>query len=219
LSTGAIFGALLLGVIVWILVVRQLTAKSWESLGQAGDVGEIDIAPARLGLWMFMAVVASLFTLFMSAFSMRMHHGHDWTHVALPPVLWVNTLLLIFGSIALQGARYAVNKAQLRALTLLLAAAGLFTCAFLAGQLLAWQQLRASGQFISSGPTLAFFYLLTAVHGLHLLGGLWVWGKTLGRLVGGAELSAVRLSVELCAVYWHFLLLVWLIVFALLSSS
>jgi cytochrome c oxidase subunit III len=219
LSTGAIFALLAVGLIVWILVVRQLTAKSWESRGKAGDVGEIDVAPEKLGLWMFLAVVASLFILFMSAFSIRMHHGDDWTPIPVPPVLWVNTALLIFASIALQSARDAVKKTQLRALKFLLVAAGLFTFAFLAGQLAAWQQLRASGQFISSGPAIAFFYMLTAVHGLHLLGGLWVWGKTLGRLVRGAALSAVRLSVELCAVYWHFLLLVWLILFALLSSS
>jgi cytochrome c oxidase subunit 3 len=219
LSTGVIFGALLAGVIVWIYVARQLTAKSWESRGNVGDIGAIDIAPAKLGLWMFLAVVGSLFILFMTAFSMRMHHGDDWTHVAVPPVLWVNTVLLFFGSIALQGARDAVKKAQLRALKFRLVTAGLFTFAFLAGQLVAWQQLNASGQFINSGPAIAFFYLLTAVHGLHLLGGLWVWGKTLGRLVGGAEVIDVRLSVELCAVYWHFLLLVWLALFALLSSS
>ena len=219
MSAGVIFGALLAGVIVWIFVVRQLTAKSWEGRGIAGDVGEIDIAPAKLGLWMFLAVVGSLFTLFMTAYSMRMHHGDDWTHVAVPPVLWVNTVLLFFGSIALQGARDAVKKSRLRALKFRLVAAGLLTLAFLAGQLMAWQQLRASGPFISSGPAIAFFYLLTAVHGLHVLGGLWVWGKTLGSLVGGAEVIDVRLSVELCAVYWHFLLLVWLALFALLANS
>jgi cytochrome c oxidase subunit 3 len=219
LSTGTIFGLLLLGLIVWVMVARQLTAKSWQSRGVAGDIGEIDIAPAKLGLWMFLAVVGSLFTLFMTAFSMRMHHGDDWIHFAVPPVLWVNTVLLFFGSIALQGARNAVKKAQLRAVKFRLVAAGLLTFAFLAGQLVAWQQLRASGQLISSSPAIAFFYLLTAVHGLHLLGGLWVWGKTLGRLAGGAEVIDVRLSVELCAVYWHFLLLVWLVLFALLSSS
>ena len=219
MSAGLIFGALLAGVIVWTLVVRQLTAKSWDSRGKEGDVGEIDIAPAKLGLWMFLAVVASLFILFMSAFSMRMHHGDDWTRVAVQPVLWVNTVLLIFGSIAMQSARDAAKKTLLRALKFRLVAAGLFTFAFLAGQLVAWQQLNASGQFISSGPAISFFYLLTAVHGLHLLGGLWVWGKALGRLMGGAQLVAVRLCVELCTVYWHFLLLVWLVLFILISNS
>jgi cytochrome c oxidase subunit 3 len=216
LSTGAIFTALLAGLIVWILVVRQLTAKPWESRSEAGDVGAIGVAPAKLGLWMFLAVVTSLFTLFITAYGMRMHHGGDWTHFAVPQVLWVNTLMLILGSVALESARGAVKKGQLQSLKFRLVAAGLFTLAFLAGQLVAWQQLSASGQFINSSSAIAFFYLLTAVHGLHLLGGLLVWGKTMGRLAAGAELIDVRLSVELCAVYWHYLLLVWVILFGVL---
>ena len=73
---------------------------------------------------------------------------------------------------------------------------------------------------VASNPAVAFFYLLTAVHGLHLLGGLFVWGKTVTRMARpGAELIDVRSSVELCTVYWHFLLLVWLVLFAVLLST
>lgn len=225
MSTPFIFSALLAGVIVWILVVRRLTAKSWESRVhagevQAGDVGTIGFAPAKLGLVLFLAVVTSLFGLFISAYSMRMsHHGGDWVHITEPNVLWINTVMLILSSVALESARRAVKKGQERALKIALLAGGVFTFAFLGGQLAAWQQLSASGQFVTSGPAIAFFYVLTAVHGLHLLGGLLVWGKTLGRLAGGAELIDVRLSVELCAVYWHYLLLVWVVLFWLLLST
>jgi cytochrome c oxidase subunit 3 len=224
LSTTAVFLALLAGVIAWILVVRRLTAKSWEARTpaadvQAGDVGAIGLPPATLGLLMFLAIVTSLFGLFFSAYSMRMHHGHDWSHVAEPKVLWVNTVMLILASVALERARRAARKDRARDLKVGLFAAGVFTFAFLGGQLAAWQQLSASGQFMSSSPAIAFFYLLTAVHGLHLLGGLLVWGKTIGRLAGGAELIDVRLSVELCAIYWHFLLLVWVILFGMLLST
>ena len=230
MNTTAIFMALLAGVIVWILVVRRLTAKSWESRTQAGDVetgdvaagdiGAIGLAPAKIGLLIFLAVVTSLFGLFFSAYAMRMHmHHSDWNHVAEPGVLWVNTVMLVLASIALEVARNAGKKGRQRDLKVALFAAGVFTFAFLGGQLLAWQQLSASGQFVSSGPAIAFFYLLTAVHGLHLLGGLLVWGKTMGRLAAGAELIDVRLSVQLCAGYWHYLLLVWLVLFALLLST
>ena len=215
--------------IVWILVVRRLTAKPWESHSQvgeldagdirAGDVGAIGFAPAKVGLLIFLAVVTSLFGLFFAAYSMRMHHGSDWNPIALPSVLWLNTGMLILASVALEGARRAGDKGQARNLKIGLCAAGVFTFAFLGGQLAAWQQLSASGQFVSSGPAIAFFYVLTAVHGLHLLGGLLAWGKTMGRLTGGAELIDVRLSVQLCAVYWHFLLLVWLILFGVLLSA
>ena len=94
--------------------------------------------------------------------------------------------------------------------------AGSFAFVFLAGQLLAWQQLVDLGYFAATNPANGFFYLVTAVHGLHLLGGLVAWGRTAEKVWSGFAPAKVRLSVELCAVYWHFLLVVWLVLFALL---
>jgi cytochrome c oxidase subunit 3 len=90
----------------------------------------------------------------------------------------------------------------------------------LAGQLYAWRQLEEAGLLVPSNPAIAFFYLLTAVHGLHLFGGLFVWARTLMRMrPKRVEPIDVRLSIELCTVYWHYLLLVWLVLFALLLST
>lgn len=216
MSPVTITAALVAGIIVWVMVVRRLTARSWESGSEEGDVAALRMAPARLGLWIFLAVVTSLFCLFLTAYSMRSHHG-DWSHVMLPNVLWVNTALLVAGSVAMQFARHAIGSGLMQRLQVSLVAGGLFTMAFLAGQLVAWGQLRDSGHFVQGDPATAFFYLLTAVHGLHLLGGLWVWGRTMTRLVRGAELLDLRLSVELCTVYWHYLLLVWIALFAALT--
>ena len=94
---------------------------------------------------------------------------------------------------------------------------GLFALAFLAGQLLAWRQLDAAGYFLAANPANAFFYLLTGVHGLHLLGGLVALGMTAAKAWRGFEVDQVRLSVRLCAIYWHFLLAVWLVLFGLLT--
>jgi cytochrome c oxidase subunit 3 len=77
----------------------------------------------------------------------------------------------------------------------------------------------ASGYFLTANPAYSFFYLLTALHGLHLLGGLWVWGRTTAKVLRGVEVGKVRLSVELCTVYWHYLLLVWLVLFAVLLQT
>ena len=208
--------ALLVGIIVWVLVARRLTARSWESGSEESDVAAVRMAPARLGLWVFLAVITSLFSLFLSAYSMRSHHG-GWSHLTLPDVLWVNTVLLVLGSVSMQIARNAVTRGLAQRLKLGLVAGGLFTIGFLAGQLIAWGQLRESGHFAQGSPANAFFYLLTAVHGLHLLGGLWVWGRTMTRLLRGVELVELRLSVELCTVYWHYLLLVWIALFAALT--
>ena len=84
------------------------------------------------------------------------------------------------------------------------------------GQLVAWRQLGAAGYFLATNPANTFFYLLTALHGLHVFGGLVALGRTGERCGGGDD---VRLSVELCAIYWHFLLVVWLLLFGLLLAE
>jgi len=214
-SNTVIFTALASGVIVWFLVASRLTAKSWESQDEKGDVGAIHIAPHRIGLWIFMAVVTSLFSLFISAYAMRMHVG-AWCHITIPNILWVNSLVLVAASIAMQRARWAADHGTRNGARSALIVGGALSLAFLVGQLVAWQQVGPSVYFISGSPAIAFFYVLSAVHGLHLIGGLWVLGRTVSRFAAGAELVDLRLSLQLCAVYWHFLLLVWLVVFGVL---
>jgi cytochrome c oxidase subunit 3 len=223
-SLSVAFIALLAGVVVWGLLARRLTAKPWETAGspEEAEAGStLSLPPAKLGLLVLLAVITSLFGLFISAYWMRMEHAHgDWIPLAVPRVLWLNTTLLILSSAGMQWASGAARRSQAKRVRVALITGGAFAWAFLAGQLLAWRQLSASGYFVASNPAVAFFYLLTAVHGLHLLGGLLVWGKTVTRMARpGAELIDVRSSVELCTVYWHFLLLVWLVLFAVLLST
>ncbi|MGH8055811.1 MAG: cytochrome c oxidase subunit 3, partial [Candidatus Entotheonellia bacterium] len=156
--------------------------------------------------------------LFISAYAMRMTMG-DWSPMPKPGLLWLNTAVLIVTSVAMQWTRAAANRGQVDGVRIGLMAGGVLTFAFLAGQLVVWQQLNASGYFVTANPANSFFYLLTALHGLHLLGGLVAWGRTTARVWRGAEVGEVRLSVELCTVYWHYLLLVWLVLFALLLST
>lgn len=224
MSLTVAFVALLTGVVVWALLARRLIAKPWETPGTM-DASQGDNATgfpsAKIGLWILLAVITSLFGLFISAYWMRMEHGHgDWNPIPIPHVLWLNTTALILSSAGMQIARAAVKGAHPDRVKVALIAAGLLALAFLAGQLLAWQQLNASGYFVTGNPATAFFYLLTGAHGLHLLGGLIVWARTVARMVrAGVEPIDVRLSVELCTVYWHYLLLVWLVLFAVLLST
>ncbi|MFL5155243.1 MAG: cytochrome c oxidase subunit 3, partial [Microvirga sp.] len=173
------------------------------------------VPTAKIGLGVFLAVVGALFALFMSANVMRMSVA-DWRPVPKPTVLWFNTGVLILSSAALQWAQEAAARRDMAAMRTALMAAGATVFAFLIGQLLAWQQLNAGGYYLASNPASTFFYLLTAVHGLHLLGGLIALGRAAVRVRGGADPDRLRLSLELCAMYWHFLLLVWLVLFALL---
>ena len=216
MSNVAIVVALLVGVAVWFAVASRLTAKPWENREQPGDVGAIHAAPARIGLWIFMAVVTSLFSLLLSAYSMRMHQSVGWCHLTIPRIVWLNTAVLLAASVAMQLASNAVGRGNRAFGQWSLIAGGALTIAFLAGQMLAWQAVGPSLYYIQGSPAIAFFYVLTIAHGLHLLGGLYVLGRASLRFAGGAELIDLRQSLSLCAIYWHFLLLVWLAVFGLL---
>jgi cytochrome c oxidase subunit 3 len=223
-SLSVAFVALLAGVVVWALLARRLTAKPWETPGSPEEVeagSAVSLPPAKIGLLILLAVITSLFGLFISAYWMRMEHAHgDWSPLAVPRLLWLNTATLILSSAGMEWARGGARRAQPDRVRVGLIAGGVLAWAFLAGQLLAWRQLNAAGYFMASSPATAFFYLLTGVHGLHLLGGLFVWGKTVARMAqGGVELIDLRLSVELCTVYWHYLLLVWLVLFAVLLGT
>ena len=210
--------AVIMAAVIWWLVRQTLDVKPWvEQTPLANDHGGdgLSLPPLKVGLGVFLAVATSLFALSISAYLMR-RDGADWRPVAQPMVLWFNTVMLIFGSVFFQRARNSAKSGQIDGVRVGLLAGGVFTLVFLAGQLWAWQQLNAAGYFLTANPANAFFYLLTALHGLHLLGGLWVWAKTTAKMQRGAAIREVRLSVELCTVYWHFLLVVWLVLFGLL---
>jgi cytochrome c oxidase subunit III len=215
-----IFLAGIMATVIGWLLRQTLNTQPWVSNAADDAVSgrSLDSHSKTIGLTAFLAVVTSLFALFMSAYTMRMHMP-DWSPLAEPNLLWFNTGLLVLASVAYQLTRNAAVAGRQSALKLGLGIAGLLTILFLCGQLLAWQRLNASGYYMSSNPAIAFFYLLTAAHGLHILGGLYVWARSEVRLWTGADADSVRLSIELCTVYWHFLLLVWLVLFGLLLST
>ncbi len=149
---------------------------------------------------------------------MRMNLG-DWRPLPDPDLLWLNTGVLVLSSIALQWARVAAREGRSDSVRNALLAGGFFAFAFMGGQLLAWQHLIEAGYFAQSNPANGFFYLITGLHVLHLLGGLVVWVKTTVKLLRGVDVARLRLSIELCAVYWHFLLVVWVMLFGLMLST
>ena len=221
MTTALLFLSAIMVVVVWWLVRPTLNVSPWmehSAIHTARGNGEFAMAPVQVGLGVFLAVATSLFALLISAYHMRMMEA-DWTRLALPQVLWLNTGVLLLASVAMQWTRIAARREQMDSVKKGLLAGGAFTFAFLAGQLWAWQQLNASGHFSSANPAYAFFVLLTALHGMHLLGGLCVWARATARALRGVAVGKVRLSVELCTVYWHYLLLVWAVLFAVLLNT
>lgn len=220
MSAVILFMAGIAAIAGWWLSQQGLTAKPWLQEGVAVDWREdstSSLPPAKIGLGVFLAVVGSLFALFISAYSMRMNML-DWRALPVPRLLWFNTGVLVLSSAALQWAHIAARRNDIDSVIVGLCAGGASAVSFLIGQLLAWRQLNVAGYFLASNPANSFFYLITAVHGMHLMGGLTALGRTTAKVWRGAEPAQVRLSVELCAIYWHFLLLVWLVLLGLLTG-
>ncbi len=201
--------------------LHHLTEKPWlplqkDAAGDLHDGGALFALPtAKIGLRVFLAVVAVVFSLLVVTYTERMELA-DWRSFPEPWLLWLTTALLITSRVALPWARVRAGRERIDGVKDGLLAGGVCAFAFLAGQLLAWRLLIALGYFAATNPAIAFFYLITALHALHLMGGLVAWGRTTAKVWRGVDVVQVRLSVELCAVYWHFLLLVWLVLFSLL---
>ncbi len=191
---------------------------SWQ------QVVENDAAHARTGLRVLLTTLSSLFFLFIVAFMSRSQFTDyqsltaAWQPLAKPWALWVNSVLLAFASIAFQWARRSARKNQSNQSIEGFIIAGVFSFAFLVGQLSVWQQLASMGYLIAGNPANSFFYLLTGLHALHLFFGLVGWVITCRGIWRAIPFKRTRVRIELCATYWHFLLAVWLVLFALLTS-
>jgi cytochrome c oxidase subunit III len=230
--------AMCFSMVVAFLLIRRLQERPWTQQGileGSHDKGGPTSYAPRVGLWAFLLVVTSIFTVFIGAYFMRMDPTHGgaplpsnahldaWIPIHDPGILWANTAVLILASIAMQLSHgfgsSGVGRASMRRY---FNAAGILTMAFLVGQVFAWRELYATGQYGVSSPAFSFFILLTAVHGLHLVGGLVVWTRAAAKLGRGLEkadlraVAALRQSIALCATYWHYLLMIWLVLFAIL---
>lgn len=161
----------------------------------------LDVRTNELALLALIAVVTMLFAGFTAAYLVR-RTGVDWGHVALPRLLRVSTAVLVLSSGVLEMARRRRSRRWLWS-TIGLGAV------FVLVQLLAWRELVGRGVFAKSHPHSSFFYMLTGVHGLHVLSGI---GALAWALVRPAALGV-------CAGYWHFLGLLWIYLYCLLSLA
>jgi cytochrome c oxidase subunit III len=201
--------------------------RGWRNLVPAdGDMRQVKHSsppPASTGIWVILASITMTFAAFTSALIVRQGGATDWRHFTLPSVLYLNTLVIIASSITLEISRRHVATFMGRAqdqdrdhdasparwlyVTLFL---GLL---FVAGQTLAWLQLRSQGFGLASNISYSFFYVLTIAHALHVLGGL----GGLVRVIGKLHDSALRRStLDATSRYWHFIGVLWLYLLLLL---
>jgi cytochrome c oxidase subunit 3 len=203
--------AFIVGVIAlafWWLLRQGILSKPWLETGPSPSVevprgGSIE----RVGLGIFLVVVGCLFALFGSAFVMRMDL-EAWSSLSLPPIVWANTVQLILASVFLRLAVASARRGDVVGQRRDTAVAALATAGFVVGQLLAWRELVMDGEGLATGPAASFFYLLSGLHGLHILGGLAALGLVVSR--SARDMRRLAAGTRLCATYWDFLLIVWL---------
>jgi cytochrome c oxidase subunit 3 len=192
--------------------------------GDLRRVKDYSPPPASTGIWVALAGITMTFAAFTSALIVRQGASSDWRHISLPPVLYLNTLVIIASSVTLEISRRRVaaymgssqavddrhqaeNPARWLYITLFL---GLL---FVAGQTFAWLQLRAAGFKLSTNISYSFFYVLTVAHALHLLGGL----GGLIRVIGKLNKSVLKRStLDATSRYWHFMGVLWVYLLLLL---
>ena len=205
-------------------IFQILAQKPWDpSQAKIDDMhegGTINLSKGKLGLRFIMFVSTIFFCLFIVTYSDRMVYP-DWQRMPEPWLLWFNTAVLFFSSMVFINAQIASKNNQFQIVKKRLLLIGFLAFAFLIGQLLVWQQLIANGVYVSTNPSNAYFYVLTALHGLHLLGGLVYLYLTIKKVWISSDIvvAKVKHTVDLCAIYWHFLLAVWVVLFGLMLFS
>lgn len=212
-------------------IFQKLTEKPWEPSSDAAAAA-IATGPSssfdaqKLMLHIFLAIVSVLFLLIFATFITHSQYpgfeplaDQPWKPFANPSSLWFNTLWLTLSSVAMHWglvkARRGVPGHALIAMLL----AVFFAVQFVLAQLWLWRDLSGMGYTLGSNPANSYFYLMTAVHALHLIGGLVVVLRSTFLLWRGAALERIQNSLKLCATYWHYLLVLWLVLFFLLTRS
>jgi len=205
-------------------IIKQLTQKPWEpAQAKVDNLHEgktFNLHVGKLGLRYIMVVSTIMFCLFIVTYSDRMVYP-DWQRMPEPALLWINTFILFISSFVFVRIQLASKKNQFKKIKRELLVIGFLAFVFLIGQLLVWQNMVNAGYYVSGSPANAYFYLFTALHGLHLLGGLIYWIITLRKVwnTNDIVIRKVKHTIELCAIYWHFLLAVWVVLFGLMLFS
>ena len=177
--------------------------------------------PASTGIWVVLASITMTFLAFTSALIVRQGAGNDWHHLTLPPILFFNTVILLASSVALEVGRrqvrdFITGKRAVSNPALWLQGALLLGCFFVAGQILAWLQLRSQGLYLATNPNSSFFYVLTVAHALHISGGL----GGLARVIHKLRRSTLRKStLDATSHYWHFMDGLWVYLLWLLWAK
>jgi cytochrome c oxidase subunit 3 len=173
----------------------------------------------RIGMWVALASIAMLFTALSSAYIVRAGASNDWVSIAMPRVLLLSTALILVSSVTLQFSKKNLKAASFRSYGRWLLITMILGFSFLGSQLLAWKQLARQGVYLASNPHSSFFYLLTAVHAVHLVCGLLALIFLWLRFFFKKEMKVTARGIAVAdavSIYWHFMDGLWIYLFLLL---
>lgn len=168
------------------------------------------------GVTLALAAILMFFMALTSAYIVRKGLGGDWRALQLPRILWLDTLVLVASSFTLERARRSQREGSALGFNRWWTLTTVLGCVFLAGQVVAWRQLAAAGVFLASNPASSFFYVLTAAHGAHLVGGILALLYVAFRAWSRSRITQST-AAELVSVYWHFMDGLWVYLFLLLN--
>ncbi len=183
--------------------------------GRGGGLPAIPQRAYFTAIQLALAGIVMFFMALTSSFLVRKGLGDDWVSFALPRILWANTLVLLASSGTIQFARARLRSGDTEGFRRWWAITTALGALFLAGQFVAWRQLAAQGVFLATNPSSSFFYLLTALHGLHLLGGIVALFYVTYRPWQRSRINQST-AADLASIYWHFMDGLWIFLFALL---
>jgi cytochrome c oxidase subunit 3 len=192
---------------------------SWP--GGDGEGGPRDsgssfpISKWQVGLWILIAGIVMLFAGLSSAYIV-LRGVPGWQNVEIPSILWMNTTILLASSATIEASRRSLRHDRIFGMKAWLLASGVFGLMFLIGQFVAWRQLVAAGVYLPSTLHSSFFFVLTGLHGFHLLGGVGGLSIVLTKALRDRITPAKEEPLKLCAIYWHFMDALWVYLFVLL---
>ncbi len=170
----------------------------------------------KLGVWVGVGGIVMFFAALTSAMVVRSGLSNDWKAFDVPRILFLSTALLLLSSFTLEGARRRMIAADWSGVRLWVNATAALGLVFLACQFLGWRALSERGLFLASNPANSFYYLLTAGHGLHLLGGVLSLGYVWLRVRAPKRWATREAVIEAATLYWHFMDVLWIYILGLL---
>ena len=178
----------------------------------------ISMHPQKFGLWLFMASVLMLFAAFTSAYIVRQGEG-NWLEFDLPPLLSYTTVVIVLSSISLHWSYLAAKKDNLKQVKSGVVITAILGAIFLVGQVTAWGQLVEANVFFVGNPAGSFLYILTGIHGLHLVSAviflIFILIATFKYEIHSKNMA----RMDMCVTYWHFLGALWIYLFIFLQLN